>query len=356
MALGNNGNAPFFSICVPQYNRTRHLIEACKVLAAQKFSDFEVCISDDCSTDGMDRQLTEYLSGSGLAFVYKRQEKNLRYDGSIRASISLASGRYCVLFGNDDCLLSNDTLFDLHKKIVSHHYPAVVVTNYQDWKTGDVTKRVASTELIPGGVDVAVKYYRNVAFVSGVTISRERAVSLETDRWDGSEMYQMYLVASLLAEGGNLLNLEDIAVRKDIVIPGETVDSFVSNKIPISKGFVLQLPIQKIGRLVSDAIAPHLKEASLYSANHRIFTQLYKFTYPLWIMQYKNAHGWLYSFRYVLSIRPSLTMKNVEVGYLTLVEIYSLYLVMSFLGLTVPFSVYKSLEKKLHSLAKSGAV
>ncbi|MDB9482187.1 glycosyltransferase, partial [Dolichospermum circinale CS-537/05] len=40
---------PFFSICIPQYNRTSFLIEACKVLAQQTFKNFEVCISDDQS-------------------------------------------------------------------------------------------------------------------------------------------------------------------------------------------------------------------------------------------------------------------------------------------------------------------
>lgn len=352
MKIKNHSNKPFFSICIPQYNRTKHLIEACKILEAQKFNDFEVCISDDCSTDGLQQELVNYLSQSGLSFVYQRQEKTLRYDGNIRASISLASGQYCLLFGNDDCLLSNNTLNNLYGKIIEHHYPAVVITNYEDWKTGNITKRIFITELVSGGVDTAVKNYRSVAFVSGVAVSRDGAVCLETNRWDGSEMYQMYIVASLLAGGGNLLKLEDIAVRKDITIQGEVVDSFENNKIPISKGFILDLPIHKIGRVISDAISPYVKDMSAYDANSKIFKQLYKFTYPYWIMQYKNAHGWLYSFRYVLSIYPSRILKDVGIGFLTLLDIYFLYFTMSIFGLTIPFSVYKLLEKKLHSMAK----
>lgn len=78
-------NTPFFSICVPQHNRTAFLIEACKCLAAQTYRDFEVCISDDRSTDGREQQLLDYLQNSGLSFIYKQQAKNLRYDGNIRA-------------------------------------------------------------------------------------------------------------------------------------------------------------------------------------------------------------------------------------------------------------------------------
>src|SRR2546422_615489 len=90
---------PFFSICIPQYNRTPFLIEACKMLAKQTFKNFEVCISDDCSTDGKQHQLLGYLEQSKLSFVYQRQKRNLRYDANLRASIGLAAGRYCVLLG-----------------------------------------------------------------------------------------------------------------------------------------------------------------------------------------------------------------------------------------------------------------
>ena len=47
---------PTFSICIPQYNRTSFLLEALKTLNEQDFKDFEVCISDDCSTDGRESE------------------------------------------------------------------------------------------------------------------------------------------------------------------------------------------------------------------------------------------------------------------------------------------------------------
>src|SRR5438445_5809273 len=90
---------PFFSICIPQYNRTSFLIEACKTLIEQTFKSFEVCISDDCSTDGREEELLRCLEQSDLSFVYFRQGQNLRYDGNLRASIDLSEGQYCFLLG-----------------------------------------------------------------------------------------------------------------------------------------------------------------------------------------------------------------------------------------------------------------
>src|SRR4051812_15316998 len=101
---------PFFSICIPQYNRTSFLIEACRSLSVQTFRDFEVCISDDCSTDGREAELGAFLQQSGMTFVYRKQERNSRYDGNLRAAIGLACGRYCFLLGNDDALASTETL------------------------------------------------------------------------------------------------------------------------------------------------------------------------------------------------------------------------------------------------------
>ncbi|HEY9700977.1 MAG TPA: glycosyltransferase family A protein, partial [Allocoleopsis sp.] len=89
------------------------MIESCKILAQQTFKDFEVCISDDQSTDGKEQDLINYLKNSGLSFVYKKQEKNKRYDGNLRGSIALAQGKYCILMGNDDALKSSTTLQDL---------------------------------------------------------------------------------------------------------------------------------------------------------------------------------------------------------------------------------------------------
>ena len=76
-------STPFFSVCIPQFNRTSFLIEACKVLNGQTFRDFEICISDDCSTDGRETELIQYLQQSGLSFTYKKQPKNKRYDANL---------------------------------------------------------------------------------------------------------------------------------------------------------------------------------------------------------------------------------------------------------------------------------
>src|SRR5271154_4674407 len=113
-------DSPFFSICIPQYNRTSFLIEACRILENQTFRDFEICISDDCSPDGRGEELQAFLRASGLRFVYRLQETNVRYDANLRSALALASGQYCLLMGNDDCLASPQTLEQFHAALARH--------------------------------------------------------------------------------------------------------------------------------------------------------------------------------------------------------------------------------------------
>src|ERR1700680_3731619 len=184
---------PFFSICVPQYNRTSFLMEACRSLKRQTCQDFEVCISDDCSTDGRAEELQEFLRELQIPFVYRRQPVNCRYDANLRGAIALASGEYCLLMGNDDCLAEDITLESLRAALLAHPRTGVAITNFKDFVSGRITRRVVRTGSAGAGPEVAVRAFRNFSFVSGILLRREPSQALATDRWDGVDMYQMYI-------------------------------------------------------------------------------------------------------------------------------------------------------------------
>ena len=127
---------PLFSICIPQYNRTSFLLRELDSFREQTFTSFEVCISDDCSTDGRAGELLDYLRGSRMSFRYCLPDKNGRYDKNMRASMNLARGRYCLLMGNDDILASPQVLQDLSGRSREYQWPEIVITNYRELDTG----------------------------------------------------------------------------------------------------------------------------------------------------------------------------------------------------------------------------
>lgn len=194
----------FFSICIPQFNRTSFLLKALESFRAQTFRSFEVCISDGGSTDGRWEELVAFLQRSGMMFSFRRHDRNLRYDANLRASIDLARGHYCLLMGNDDELASPQILQFLHDQILAHRHPGVVITNYLEIKSGTVVRRMRRAGDLGAGPEVAAANFRNYSFVSGVLLDRAAALRHRTESWDGSEMYQMYLGTRIVAEGRSL--------------------------------------------------------------------------------------------------------------------------------------------------------
>lgn len=348
---------PFFSICIPQYDRTSFLIEALKVLGQQTCRDFEICISDDLSPDGRQEEVIRWLEQSGMAFVFRTNAKNLRYDGNLRSSLELASGRYCLLHGNDDCLSGTETLQRLHDLILAHDSPDVVITNFEDWDSGEVTRRVRATRISGAGPDAAVANFRNVAFVTGVLLNREKAQGLASDQWDGSEMYQMWLMARILGEGGRVLTVDESLVRKDIRVVGQDVDSYARKKRLNPCPIVERTPpFCQIGRLITDGIAPFVSPPQRDILFERVFAQLYQFTYPFWLFEYRRVQSWNYAAGIALGIRPAIVVGDTPLSLWRRTRLTMLYLVVCFVGLLGPHWLFDRLRPSLYRIAKSGKI
>jgi glycosyltransferase involved in cell wall biosynthesis len=88
---------PFFSIIIPTYNRLPFLKESLASVWAQTWTDYEVIVVDDGSTDGT----WEYLLDLGLRVAAFRQE-----NGGAGAARNLgarhAKGRYLAFLDSDD--------------------------------------------------------------------------------------------------------------------------------------------------------------------------------------------------------------------------------------------------------------
>lgn len=346
--------SPFFSICIPQYNRTGLLIEALRCLEGQTFKSFEVCISEDNSPDGRQEEIVKYLRGSSLAFIYQPTGESLRYDANTRKAMGYAKGRYCILMGNDDCLTSPDTLKMLADMIELSGFPGVVIGNFQDWKTGHVTRRIRETRILSGTSRVAVLNYRNMAFVSGLVVDRVAAQKFATDKWDGSEMYQMYVLSRVIASGRPLLTTELSLVRKDIRAKGEHVDNYTLCDILNPCKITVRTSTYCVyGRLIADAVSPYQSPVAGAKEKEMIFRQLYLFTYPFWIFEYRRIQSWKYSLGVCLGMNPQIVVGSVDVGRWRLARLYLIWLSVCFAGLFTPVWIFDLFRTRLYSISRS---
>ncbi len=344
---------PFFSICIPQCNRTSFLIEACRSLATQAFRDFEVCISDDRSTDGREAELLDYLRTSGLAYVWERRERNLRYDGNLRAALALARGSYCFLLGNDDALASPQVLQGLAAALERQPNVVAALCNYADYRSGQAYLRVPEGVLAEGP-EAAVRLFRHFSFVSGVVLRRAEVEAHATTELDGSEMYQMYLACRLLAAGGTCLGWAGIAVRKDIALEGEVVDSYARrprlDPCPIEER---RLNLVWIPGLVAAAIAPYVPAAGRSRLHRRVLTQLLGYTYPFWLFEYRRIQSWKYAVGIALGMRPRNLVAATPLSALDRLRVWLTYGVATAGGLLVPHNWFARAQRKLFAIAKS---
>lgn len=92
-----------FSILIPTYNGGEILGETLRSIFSQDFSNYEIIINDDCSTDNTE-EVAKSFGDPRMKFF--KNEKNLGYPGNLEEARKKATGDIIYLMGQDDILAS----------------------------------------------------------------------------------------------------------------------------------------------------------------------------------------------------------------------------------------------------------
>ncbi len=99
---------PCVSIVILTYNRASLLIEAIQSALGQTFSDFEIIIIDDASSDNTLEIVTPYLSDHRIQYIQNSQNKGIAISRNF--GISIAKGEYIAMLDSDDVWLDRNKL------------------------------------------------------------------------------------------------------------------------------------------------------------------------------------------------------------------------------------------------------
>jgi glycosyltransferase involved in cell wall biosynthesis len=101
--LIENASKPLVSVVLPVYNGEEYLADAINSILVQSFSDFELILIDDGSTDGSPKILKEYEHRDPRVRVIMRENRGLVT--TLNDAIDIARGKWIARMDQDDIAL-----------------------------------------------------------------------------------------------------------------------------------------------------------------------------------------------------------------------------------------------------------
>jgi glycosyltransferase involved in cell wall biosynthesis len=93
---------PKYSITIPAYNRPEYLEQAILWALGQTVSDFEIVVSDDCSTEDIAAMVRAF---DDSRVRYYRSSERLGATKNHQRAVHLAKGQYVIALNSDDLML-----------------------------------------------------------------------------------------------------------------------------------------------------------------------------------------------------------------------------------------------------------
>ncbi len=111
---------PLFSILLPTYNsKQKWLLDAIQSVRDQIYPNWELCISDDCSTASIVRDTIEQLAAEDNRIKYVFREINGHISANTNSALEIAEGEFVVLLDHDD-ELTKDALYQAAAVLQNH--------------------------------------------------------------------------------------------------------------------------------------------------------------------------------------------------------------------------------------------
>ena len=95
---------PLFSVIIPTFDREKEVTRAIDSVLSQAFTDFEIIVVDDGSTDNTEASIQFYFSKPRFHYV-KQENKGVASARNLGAS--KATGEFLVFLDSDDQLSPN---------------------------------------------------------------------------------------------------------------------------------------------------------------------------------------------------------------------------------------------------------
>ena len=167
-----------FSILIPTYNGASFLGVTLRSILSQSFTNYEIIISDDASTDETEKVVKTFPD---FRIKFFKNKKNLGYPGNLEEARKKAEGDIIFLMGQDD-VLGADALLDTYNAFrLSEDIGAVTRPYY--WFDRDIARPVRAKDqlnprqdeiiTITDNPDKIVSVFNTLDQLSGLAIRKK---------------------------------------------------------------------------------------------------------------------------------------------------------------------------------------
>lgn len=147
---------PFFSVIIPLFNKENYVENALKSILNQTFSDFEIIIINDCSTDNSVTKIQSYLSEKVRLIVH---EKNKGLSATRNTGIANAKSDYITYLDADD-LWKPTFLETIYRLISSFPEAKIFGTNYEEVYGEKVLKPHNGSENLETNFEGLINFFK----------------------------------------------------------------------------------------------------------------------------------------------------------------------------------------------------
>jgi len=313
-----------FTVCIPSYNRAVFLPALLDSIMAQDFKSFNILVCEDNSPERCEIQkivssYQEYFPG---VITYLENNENLGYDKNLRKLLENSVGEYTVFMGNDD-LMCAGALTSINESISLDPSCAVVIRSYASFDKSplalkQIYRYFPNKKLISPGVEAITLAYRRAVVISGMTFKTIDARAIATCKFDGTLLYQLYLVGMLLANKSVVFSPDIVVLRRDGVSPdfGNSESErgkFVPNdQTPDSSIYFIRGMLD---------IALHINTSMKVPVFKKIQTDIGNYSYPILSIQARKSP--LIFFKYCFDLAKMGFWKN-QLFYLYVIGLFTI--------------------------------
>ena len=188
------------SICIPSYNRPKEVKRLLESIDCNP-NDIEIVICEDKSPlrIAIRNEINKFKLKSNYNVRYFENEYNLGYDSNLRNLINISNGEYVIFIGDDDRFFPKalDKYITFLRANTSASY--ILRSYYAEHPNGNLElfKYLAKSQNLIQSIENCSFLYKRTVSIAGVTFKRKIAEKLSTSKFDGTLLYQLYLVLEI---------------------------------------------------------------------------------------------------------------------------------------------------------------